>query len=145
MQPRTLSHEKINESQRGDECAENADGRYFPAHHLSLCLERPAGREPWQSQLCKLGVRVFSAVCRAGHFVLCSAGGLQVCERPGKALGFFVGDVLHQYDHSGHRLPSPVCDHALFGQIAGLYGSAPHHELADLLHDHRHRMDLHDL
>ena len=25
MQPRTLSHEKINESQCGDECAENAD------------------------------------------------------------------------------------------------------------------------
>ena len=92
-------------------------------------------------------VNFANSVC--GYFLLFAglglSGGLQVCERSGKALGFFVGDVLHQYDRNGHRLPSPVCDHALFGQITGLYGPAPHHELADLLHDHRHRMDLHDL
>lgn len=95
-------------------------------------------------------VNFANSVC--GYFLLFAGlgirpmqcGGLQVCERPRKALGFFIGDVLHQYGVYGPFLFGAGCGDPLLGKAAGIHGTASHYEFADLFHDDWHGMDLYN-
>ena len=66
-------NEKIPQSECSNERIQDTDEYYLPAHYIPLRFQCSSGGKPGQSELCKLRLRVFSAVCRPWHLLLCSA------------------------------------------------------------------------
>lgn len=97
-------------------------------------------------------VNFASSVC--GYFLLFAGLGISsYAVREGsryvndreKAVGFCIGDVLHQYDLHGPDLCGIGGDDAFLDKAPCLYRPDAGAEFTDLLYDHRYRMGVHDL